>query len=107
MDTLPSAATSGAGIEPDAGIDAGLAAAMPEGSGLCSAAGFAADAGARFSSCLSVVCNDPSISGVSASTMAVTTGKDHDHHVDDDVELTIVHARLLADHDAQDIQATG
>ena len=74
MDTLPSAATSGAGIEPDAGIGAGLAAAMPEGSGLCSAAGFAADAGARFSSCLSVVCNDPSISGVSASTMAVTTG---------------------------------
>ena len=34
-------------------------------------------------------------------------GKDHDNHVDDDVELTIVHARLLADHDAQDIQATG
>ncbi len=82
MDTLPSAAmagSAGTGVGLDAATDtgcgAGLAAALDGAALGAAAAGFALDAGARFSNCRSVVCSDPNISGVSASTMAVTTGK--------------------------------
>ena len=73
MDTLPSAATVGsvgADVGEGAGVDIGA------GSAACTGAGFGTTLGAdaRFSKCRSVVCNDPSISGVSASTTAVTTG---------------------------------